>query len=182
MRKIIKVVVGTVLLVLLSVALQNMYSSVIRMVYPLKYEAYIKNYSEEYGLDEYFVMAVIKAESNYKLDAHSGIARGLMQITDGTAEWIAEKMKINFSGDDIENPELNIKMGCYYLRHLFDKYNNETLVLAAYNAGMGNVSKWLEDTSCSSDSESLDYIPFRETRDYVERVKKYRVVYEKLYG
>ena len=68
-----------------------------------------------------------------------------MQITAGTAEWIAEKMQIQFEEDDIENPDLNIKMGCYYLKHLLERYNDETLALAAYNAGMGNVSEWLEE-------------------------------------
>ena len=181
MRKLLKLFAWAVLLTALAVILRSALDKAIHFIYPLKYEDSINEAAEEYGLDRYFVMAVIKAESNYNPSAHSGVARGLMQITAGTAEWIAEKMQIQFEEDDIENPDLNIKMGCYYLKHLLERYNDETLALAAYNAGMGNVSEWLEDSECSGDNKSLDYIPFRETREYVKKVNKYYTVYKRLY-
>lgn len=127
-------------------------------------------------------MGVIKAESNYIHDAHSGVARGLMQITDDTAEWICAKIGLEHEPDLVENPEVNIRMGCYYLKYLIDYYDGNTEVaLAAYNAGMGNVSKWLEDERYSTDGKELSDIPFSETRNYVKRVREYTKTYRKLY-
>lgn len=156
---------------------------VCKALYPLRYSEHITQYSDQYKLDSYLVMGLIKAESNYIYDAHSGIARGLMQITDETAKWIAGKMNIDFSSDDIENPELNINMGCYYLRYLLDYYNgNVSLALAAYNAGMGNVNNWLSDINYSSSGSGLDSIPFKETENYIQRIEKYTKIYKKLYS
>lgn len=155
---------------------------VAKAIYPLKYEEHIEKYSEEYGIDKYLVMALIKAESNYVNDAHSGVARGLMQITDETALWIADKMHKEFENDDIENPEINISMGCYYLKYLLNYYNNDTaLALVAYNAGMGNVNKWLSDSEYSENGKTLHTIPFGETKRYLEKVEKGMKIYKKLY-
>lgn len=153
-----------------------------RAVYPLRYNEYIEKYSKEYNLNKYLVMALIKAESNYIYDAHSGVARGLMQITDETAIWISNKLSIDFSTDDLENPQINIKMGCYYLSYLLDYYNrNETLALSAYNAGLGNVNKWLSDKEYSKDGKSLDKIPFEETRNYLKKINEFKKIYNALY-
>lgn len=152
-----------------------------QMLYPLRHEQYITTYSKEYNLDKYLVMGVIKAESNFIHDAHSGIARGLMQITDDTAVWIANKMGIAFNKDDIEDPKTNIRMGCFYLRYLIDIYGDKDVALAAYNGGMGNVTKWLADKRYSSDGKTLKEIPFKETREYVVRVNKYTEVYRNTY-
>lgn len=169
------------MLVIFASSLQFFAKFAVKMIYPLKYERYIFESADEYELDPYFVMAVIKAESNYKPNAHSGIARGLMQITDDTAQWIANKMNIEISESDIENPELNIQMGCYYLDYLSKLYSDTNVVLAAYNAGMGNVSKWLADENFSHDSKTLFEIPFAETKNYVKKVAKYENIYKKLY-
>ena len=182
MRKASKTTIFLILLILLAVFLFNIAGFFIKFLYPLKYEDSIFKHSKENGLNPYFVMAVIKAESNFDPKAHSGIARGLMQITDSTAEWIADKMNIEFEPNDIENPEINIKMGCYYLKYLFELYHDDTLVLASYNAGMGNVSKWLNDDSLSKDSQTLEHIPYSETRGYVEKVIRYERIYKKIYG
>lgn len=137
--------------------------------YPVAYSDYIAKYANENNLDPYLVMAVIKVESNFVPEAHSGIAGGLMQLTEETAEWNARDMGIHHEYDYME-PETNIKFGCHYLRHLIDVYGNTDTALAAYNGGMGNVSSWLADPSCSDDGVSLKYIPFPETRSYVIKV------------
>ena len=153
----------------------------VRMVYPLRYEEYIEEYSNRYGLDKYLVMSVIKAESNYVYNAHSGVARGLMQITDSTADWIADKLGYEFERDDIENPETNIDMGCFYLRYLLDYYDDDLqLALAAYNAGMGNVNKWLADSRVQNKS-LIESIPFYETERYLNKIEKGIKIYQKLY-
>lgn len=154
----------------------------ISILYPLRYEEHIEKYSDDYNLDKYLVMAIIKAESNFIPDAHSGVARGLMQITDETALWIAKKNNMDFDLEDIENPEINIKMGCFYLDYLLDYYdNNQTLALAAYNAGMGNVDKWLKNPDYSKSGSDLDNIPFSETKDYIEKINKAINIYKKYY-
>ena len=95
-----------------------------------------------------------------------------MQIMKTTADWVNSKEPIeNYNYENIYDPELNIHIGCRYLSWLNEKYeNNRTLVLAAYNAGTGNLAKWLSDEKYSSDGNTLTKIPFKETEDYVKKV------------
>lgn len=148
---------------------------------PLKYEAFIEKYSYEYGLDKYLVMGVIRAESSFDHEAHSGVARGLMQITDSTAKWIAKSLKIDYHADMVSDPETNIKMGCWYLAYLAEYFADTDTALAAYNAGMGNVSDWLSDEKYSKDGKTLSEIPFEETDSYVRRVNILSALYKKFY-
>jgi len=182
LKKIRKTVFCFVLLLLTAVILNFASQFIIHMLYPLKYEDSIRYYAEKNNLDPYFVMAVIKAESNFDPSASSGVAGGLMQITDDTAKWIADKIGFELDESDIENPEINIKMGCYYLNYLSSLYSDRDVILACYNAGMGNVSKWLKDSRYSDDGKTLDSIPFEETKTYIEKVNKYESIYYKLYN
>lgn len=147
--------------------------------YPVAYGDYIAKYAEKYELDPYLVMAVIKVESNFVPEARSSYAAGLMQLTKETAEWNAKTMKLGSC--DYLDPETNIMMGCHYLRHLIDEYENIDTALAAYNGGMGNISKWLADDDYSDDGVTLKYIPFKETREYVSKVNDNWENYKKLY-
>ena len=72
-------------------------------------------------------------------------------------------------------------MGCWYIKRLLIQYNNVDTALAAYNAGSGNVSKWLKNEEYSKDGENLIIIPFKETREYVKKVSKARIQYKRLY-
>ena len=153
------------------------------ILYPMRYSNYINRFSEEHDLDRALVYAVINAESRFRYRAVSRVgASGLMQIMETTANWIAEEMNlVGFVYEDhIFDPEINIKMGTWYLRRLIRIFEDEKVALAAYNAGTGNVSGWLEDPANSSDGRTLSYIPFGETRRYVERVARYREVYSML--
>lgn len=157
---------------------------VLNHLYPLTYSQYVEQYSDEYGLDKNLVYSIIKAESGFDAQAVSPRnAKGLMQILDSTGEWAAEKIKIkDFEGSMLFDPKTNIRIGCWYISRLLSQYDqNIELALAAYNAGSGNVSKWLKDTSISSDGETLDRIPFEETENYVNKIKKYNYMYKKLY-
>lgn len=157
----------------------------IKDIYPLKYYNYVDKYSTMYDLDKFLVLSVIKAESNFDKNAvsHEG-ARGLMQITPSTGEWIAEKMNlIEFSVDKLYDPEINIFMGCWYLNNLRKEFkDNYVLVLSAYNAGRGNVNKWLKNEEYSLDGKNLDYIPFKETELYIKKIKFNYNVYKYLYN
>ena len=153
--------------------------------FPYKYQEYVDRYSSEYNLDPLFVLAVIKTESKFDDDAQSHKnAVGLMQITVDTGGWAAKEMGFStFSKDDLYNEEYNIRMGCWYLRRLNDTFDGDLdLTIAAYNAGPTNVQTWLENKKYSSDGKSIDYIPFGETKKYVDKVNTYYQVYEYLYS
>ena len=152
--------------------------------FPYKYQEYVDQYSTQYKLDPLLVLAVIKTESNFDDDAHSHKnAVGLMQITVETGEWAAKEMGYNkFSKEDLYNEEYNIRMGCWYLRRLNDTFNDDLdLTIASYNAGPTNVQTWLQDEKYSSNGKSIDYIPFGETKKYVDKVNTYYNVYKYLY-
>jgi soluble lytic murein transglycosylase len=158
--------------------------NVAKMFFPLKFKDYVFKYSMENSLDPYLVFAVIKVESSFNPRALSpGNARGLMQLTEKTAVWGAESIKIkDFSVNSLFDPEINIRLGCWYLNRLMEEFDGDIdLVIAAYNAGSGNVSKWLKDRNYSSSGINLDRIPFRETENYVRKVKNNLFIYKKLY-
>lgn len=154
-----------------------------KYIFPYKYKDLVNKYSKEYNIDPLFVLSVIKAESDFnpKAKSHKD-AYGLMQITESTAKDIAKKIDLeNFTKDDLYNPEINIKMGTWYLNDLYKEFRDWDLVISAYNAGRGNVNKWLDDTEYSKDGISVQKIPFKETKVYVDKVNFYYKVYRKLY-
>lgn len=170
-----------ILLVLFSI---NVVKYALYRMYPVTYSEYVQKYSELYNLDEHLVFSMIKAESGFNPNAVSPRdAKGLMQIIDSTGEWAAEKMDIkDFKTAQLMEPETNIRIGCWYIARLLKQYNQDTeLALAAYNAGSGNVSKWLKDESISKDGTTLDRIPFEETKNYINKINKYISMYKKLY-
>ena len=181
MKKIIKLLRFVLIAVLILFLGKTAFEKITDRYLPLKYEGEIEKYSAQYGLDEYMVMGVIRAESSFDHKAHSGVARGLMQLTDETAEWIAGKIGEDYHKDMVENPELNIKMGCYYLSYLIKHYGSIDTALAAYNGGMGNVTSWLNNKNYSDDGKTLKDIPYSETKSYVKRVKILWKIYKKLY-
>lgn len=154
-----------------------------KKVYPLKYSENIFYYSNKYNLDPYLVAAIIKAESNCNSNAVSSKnALGLMQITPETGKWIAGQIKIkDFNIKRLYEPELNISMGCWYLDNLRYEFKDIELVIAAYNAGRGNVQKWLKNSNHSKDGRNLYNIPFEETDKYVKKVKVNYKIYKFLY-
>lgn len=103
-----------------------------------------------------------------------------MQIMPDTGQWIAQQL--NYQNFDLEllfSPELNIHFGSWYLADLIKQYQTPILVLAAYNAGRGNVKKWLEERK--GELNSSEDFPFKETRNYVEQVLKIYDYYQRLY-
>lgn len=177
-KRILSVLIAILIAYILGIKVIKTY------LYPYKYKEIINKYSEEYNLDSYLVLAVIKTESNFNNKAISKkSAKGLMQIMDTTGEWAAKEIGINyFMPDMLYDEELNIKIGTWYLNNLEQEFSDLDLILAAYNGGSGNVNKWLGDDAYSSDGETLDYIPFPETKKYVDRVKLNYNIYKYLYN
>jgi soluble lytic murein transglycosylase len=152
-----------------------------RIRYPLRYQEIVRGHARNYGIDPALLAAVIYQESKFDAGARSGSgAVGLMQLRPDTARGIAIRTGGSaFRVSDLTNPEINVRYGCWYLRHLYRKYGDWRLVLAAYNAGQGNVDRW--------QAEERKDIPFAETRHYIDRVEALRTTYRhawkpELYG
>ena len=178
---IIKKLIVLALVILLAILV---YSSYLTFKCPLLYVDTIMEYSEEFSVDPYLIAAVINTESDFNLEAKSPKgAIGLMQIMPDTGAWIGEKLEVkDYSEADLYKASVNIRFGTWYLKFLSDKFDgNEELLLAAYNAGSGNVNKWLANREYSLDGKNLDKIPFKETENYIVRVKESKELYQKIY-
>ena len=168
------------ILVLLFMAILTIIAGAmaVNMRYPVKYLDIIEANTGE--LDASLVLAVILTESSFRENAesHRG-AQGLMQLMPATAEETAALMRMgDFSPDNVWQPEVNIMIGCFYLNRLVGIFGNDELALAAYNAGQGNVNRWLANPEYSRDGTSLDVIPFPETENYLKRVRQNQRIYK----
>jgi soluble lytic murein transglycosylase len=177
--RFIKLFLAALAIVIAIIGIKSGYDTGKQVTYPVAYGEWIMKYSTKNELDPFLVMAVIKQESNFVPEAHSGVAGGLMQLTQETAQWNANELGI--TDFDYMDPETNIELGCHYLKYLIKHYGNVDTALAAYNGGMGNVDAWLADKTYSSDGKTLDNIPFAETRNYVVKVNEYWAHYKELY-
>jgi soluble lytic murein transglycosylase len=146
-----------------------------RFRYPLRYEQIVRGHARNYRLDPALLAAVIYQESKFRVDAKSSSgAIGLMQLRPETAKGIAIRTGgSRFRTADLYNPEINVRYGCWYLRHLLNKYGDERTALAAYNAGQRNVDRW---------RAAGQEIQFSETRAYVDRVEKLKRIYRHAYA
>jgi soluble lytic murein transglycosylase len=174
-----------IIFILITLALILNADRLQRFYYPFPYQSLIFKYAAVYEQDPYLLAAIIKAESNFDFQAVSTKgARGLMQIMPETGDWIAGQLGYaSFKKDQLFEPETNIKFGAWYLADLDREYDDSTiLMLAAYNGGRGNVSDWIEGKDLSGSVNTIDQIPFPETRDYVKKVLSYHKKYIDLYG
>ncbi len=160
------------------------YCVVLPRVLPLKYQDIVEKYAEDYGLEVHLVNGVIFCESRFEPDAVSHAdAVGLMQVTEETGWWAAEQMGMDPNTIDLTDPETNIRIGCWYLDWLMDKFDGMTeTALAGYNAGHGNVARWLADEEMSKDGITLEEIPFAETKSYVKKVQLAQLIYSYVYA
>ena len=176
--KFFKIVIAFVLLIAISsFTILTFYA-----LFPIKYEKEISAYCKEFDVDKSLVYALIKAESNFNEKASSDAnAKGLMQITDETFAFCAEKLQIDKSVS-IYDTDTNLRAGIWYLSYLLEKYDgNVENAIAAYNAGFSNVDKWLSSPDYSKNGETLDKVPFGETQRYIEKIIKYKKIYSILY-
>lgn len=181
-----KILVCGLIILILIVFLIVFKDKIQRIFYPKSYEEFVSMYSDEYGVDENLVFAVIKAESNFQEDAVSHKdALGLMQIMKETAEDVARKYNIeidfNNSEREILNVQNNIKIGTKYLAVLLEKYKNMEVAVAAYNAGIGTVDNWIEKGIIKSDGSDIENIPYKETNNYVRKILRNYKIYQDLY-
>jgi len=152
--------------------------------YPLEYWESIERHARFHQIDPLLVAAVMRVESAFDPYAISSKgARGLMQIMPETAVWAAERIGLSdFKLEQLFDPEVNIAIGVWYLATLRQEFGGEMVIaLAAYNGGRGNVARWLREEAWSGRFETVDDIPFPETRGYVRKVYSayqwYRFIY-----
>lgn len=170
------------LLVLVLIAAQ-FYNNAERQ-YPRPDSYLVSYYCAEYGVESNLVYAIMKQESNFNEDAlsHKG-AVGLMQLMPATAQWAAEKVGEEYDEASLTQSSYNLKLAIWFISYLQEEFDgDDTKVMAAYNAGDGNVTNWLSQGIWDGSLGDVDSIPFEETRTYVTRVsdnlEKYREIYE----
>jgi soluble lytic murein transglycosylase len=185
MRVFQKKYVLTLMLLLLFASILYNSNWVGKLMYPIKYREAIDASAVKYGIDPYLIAAIIHVESNFKpeLVSKKG-AIGLMQLMPDTAKWIlAMDGFSSLNMQSLHDPQANIMIGAKYIDLLNHQFNHNLVqVLAAYNAGPGNVSKWLDAGTWNGKLENIDQIHFWETRKYVDRVVYYYKKYQKTYA
>lgn len=132
------------------------------------------------GLHSSWVFAITRQESAFMDDARSGVgASGLMQLMPATAKETARKFSIPLaSPQQVLDPDKNIQLGAAYLSQVHSQFNgNRVLASAAYNAGPGRVRQWLKGANHLAFDVWVESIPFDETRQYVQNVLSYSVIY-----
>ena len=181
-REKLKKVLIIIALIALSILLFRAFG--IKIIYPQKYTELVDKYSAENNLDKMLVYAIIKAESNFEpnITSQSG-AMGLMQVMEETAREIADELGYVYEEkENLYEPEVNIMIGTRYFANLLKAYEGNTnLALAAYNAGIGNVNKWIKEGIIKSDGSDIENIPFKETNNYVRKILRDYKIYKEIY-
>jgi len=152
--------------------------------FQIEYKDSINKYCKEFDVDKYLVYAMIKQESNFNNQAiFSAKARGLMQLTEDTFNWLKPQLgESSTTYDDLFDADTNIRYGVFFISILQKSFSEQNTVVAAYNAGMNITTEWLQDSNYSNDGATLNNIPYKETANYVDIVdynyKKYLEIYK----
>lgn len=177
-----KTIAAFMVIVLLCVVGAVSVKSLMKSIYPHKYEELIERYSAEYGVDPDLIYAVIRTESSFDPDATSSVgASGLMQIMPETLSWLCYRSGEDVAFESLHDPETSIRFGTYFLSLLQDEFGETETILAAYHAGRGKVNEWLSNPDYSEDGRTLLQIPYRDTAHYVSKVSRAMQIYKNLY-
>lgn len=149
---ILRVCMVLLALLLAAITLLNRGSdTVMNTAYPRKYDEYVTYYAGKYQIDPYILYSIIRTESNFNPQAESNVgARGLMQITEITFDWIKTKIAPDepLTFDDLYDPEVNIRFGSYFISYCLQRYDDDlATAAAAYHSGLGTVDTLLADSS-----------------------------------
>ncbi|MFX3634046.1 MAG: lytic transglycosylase domain-containing protein [Candidatus Pristimantibacillus sp.] len=156
-----------------------------RVMYPIKFKEDIRASASNYDVDPHLIAAIIRAETNFTTGQVSKKgALGLMQIMPDTASWVVEQAGFEKVSEEIlrNRADVSIEVGSWYLKSLHKQFDqNQVAAVAAYNAGPGNVRKWMDSGKWDGKFETSDQIPYGETKHYVQRVIYYYNKYKELY-
>ncbi len=153
-------------------------------LYPCEYAVQAETVAEENELPLSLLYATIHTESRFQAEAVSAAgAIGLMQLTEIAFTEAQNKRDgaVTMTVECLYDPEINLCYGGYYLKRMIKRFGNIETALAAYNAGQSRVAGWLKNSDYSKDGKTLSYIPYEETRNYVEKVLKTQKIYQRLY-
>ncbi len=163
---------------------QAQYWDDLEVRFPMAHRDPLTREAKKRGLHSSWVFAITRQESAFMADAKSTVgAMGLMQLMPATAKETAKRFGIPLSSPQLAyRPEVNIQLGAAYLSQIYGQFNgNRVLASAAYNAGPGRVRQWLRGADHLAYDVWIENIPFDETRQYVQNVLSYSVIYgEKL--
>lgn len=172
-----KVVIKIILLVFCTLIIFSSYLIVVEKNKLLKYDNLVASECSKYNINKNLVLAIIKTESNFNENIVSKKnAKGLMQLLDETASYIANLYQIEYSGN-LFDAKTNITLGVAYLDYLYKKFNRTDIVLASYNAGEGRVKKWI-DSGIITDKKIIS-LPYKETQNYIKLVTFRQKIYDK---
>ena len=149
----------------------------------LPYKEEIRKWAAEYSLDPALVASVIRNESSFQPQAESAAgARGLMQLTSATADYIAAMLRINnYSFEDLYDPETSIRFGCWYLAYLSRHFNGDIVsIVAAYCIGEAQVIEWLVNPFISEDGKTISpqKLPEGPVKNYIQNIIRDMEVYQ----
>lgn len=149
-----------------------------RLYFPLRYFDLVKEKVD--SVDPLLILSLIRQESAFNERARSiAGARGLMQLMPGTARTVERRVSVS----QLYEPNTNLRIGTKYFMQRLKQYDGDVeLTLAAYNAGFTRVDDWLKRYPTDNKLLFIDFIPFRETRDYVSSILRNYYWYTKLYG
>lgn len=156
-----------------------------KQIYPTPYQDLVTGYAAQYELDPLLVYAFIKTESSFDPQARSNVdARGLMQITEITFDWLKPRVGADESVvfEDLYDPATCIQFGSYYLSRSLARYNGDIATAAAsYHSGWGTVDKLLANKAYSSDGKTLDVFPYTQMNHYVAKISHAYAKYKEIY-
>ncbi|GGA82043.1 lytic transglycosylase [Neiella marina] len=166
----------------ISAAIRARIWDAVDLRFPIAYQDLFDTFADMRKVDDTLLMAIARRESSYNRYARSPKdARGLMQLMPATAKETARKINLRYRGvKTLYQPETNIRLGSAYMQRLLKQFKqNRVLAIASYNAGPHRIKSWLNDDTPLPFDVWVETIPFRETRDYVQAVLAYQVIYAK---
>ena len=154
-------------------------------LYPRKYSTAVQYWAKEYDVDPLLIYAFIRTESGFDPQAESNVgARGLMQITDETFQWIKSKIAADedLSFEDLYKADVNIRFGAYYVAQCLARYDGDvSTAAAAYHSGWGTVDRLLTTEGYSTDGKTLCVFPYTQMQNYVVKIQRHYEKYQNLY-
>ncbi len=152
---------------------------------PLEYTDEVSYWAEEYDVDPYLVYAVIQTESSFQPTAESSAgARGLMQMTEDTFDWVKSKIapEETLVFDDLYTPDISIRFGVYFISMCLERYGEDvSTAAAAYHSGWGTVDGLLSDSTYTQDGTVLHSFPYQQMSHYVYKINEAYTSYIETY-
>lgn len=152
--------------------------------YPRAYREFVDRYGPSAGNPDLLLYAIMRKESGFSpWDVSSADARGLLQMIPPTSARVAQAAGVDFSPDELFDPETNIRLGAAYIGALSKKFKGQIPVIAgAFNAGPKAMAKWCDQHGSHPMDEFVELIAFTQTREYAKRVVAIFARYRRLYG